>query len=235
MIKLYTFGPLRNLPDGSPFVVKAMLLLKFAGLPYQERPGGPHKAPKGKLPFIEDDGDVIADSSFIRFHIENKYGFDFDAGLDARDRAIAWTVEKMCDEHLYWAEVHTMWMDDGNFERGMAGYFDIAPAPLRPLIKSFMRRRVGKTLRTQGFGRHSREELEKLAIRDVESIAAILGDKPFLMGGQPCAADAIVWAQLAVFTAPFVQSPISSATRKYGRLVDYVARIGQTYFPNFPT
>jgi hypothetical protein len=36
MITLYTFGPHFGLPDGSPFVTKTMLLLKFAGLPYQE-------------------------------------------------------------------------------------------------------------------------------------------------------------------------------------------------------
>ena len=36
MITLYTFGPYFGLPDGSPFVVKAMLLLKFAGLAYDE-------------------------------------------------------------------------------------------------------------------------------------------------------------------------------------------------------
>jgi hypothetical protein len=36
MITLYTFGPYFGLPDGSPFVLKAMLLLKLAGLEYSE-------------------------------------------------------------------------------------------------------------------------------------------------------------------------------------------------------
>ena len=36
MITLYTFGPYFGLPDASPFVTKAMLLLKFAGLPYRK-------------------------------------------------------------------------------------------------------------------------------------------------------------------------------------------------------
>ena len=232
MIKLYTFGPLNELPDGSPFVIKAMLLLKLAGLPYQERPGGPRKAPKGKLPFIDDDGDVIADSTFIRFHIEHKYGFDFDAGLTPRERAVAWAVEKMCDEHLYWAEVYTMWMDDGNFERGMARYFHVAPAPLRPLLKKLMRRRVARTLHVHGLGRHAREDVEKLAMRDIDALAGILGDKPFLLGAAPCSADAIVWPLLAGFAAAHVESPIKTHLKKYGSLIDYVGRLGQTYFPN---
>ncbi len=61
MITLYTFGPYFGLPDGSPFVIKAMLLLKFAGLEYREDRGGYPKAPKGKLPYINDDGLIVAD------------------------------------------------------------------------------------------------------------------------------------------------------------------------------
>ena len=79
MITLYTFGPYFGLPDGSPFVVKAMLLLKMAGLSFSEDRSGYGKAPKGKLPFIDDDGARIADSTFIRLHIEKAHGFDFDA------------------------------------------------------------------------------------------------------------------------------------------------------------
>jgi hypothetical protein len=40
MITLYTFGPYFGLPDGNPFVMKAMLLLKFAGLPCEENRRG---------------------------------------------------------------------------------------------------------------------------------------------------------------------------------------------------
>jgi glutathione S-transferase len=87
MITLYTFGPYFGLPDGSPFVTKAMLLLKLAGLPYKEDRKGYSKAPKGKLPYIEDGGTRIADSTFIRLHIEKKYGSDFDAGLSSEQRA----------------------------------------------------------------------------------------------------------------------------------------------------
>jgi hypothetical protein len=36
MITLYTFGSYFGLPDRSPFVTKAMLLLKFAGLELSE-------------------------------------------------------------------------------------------------------------------------------------------------------------------------------------------------------
>src|SRR5205823_1488916 len=78
MITLYTFGPAFGLPDPSPFVTKAEILLKMAALPYRTDSTGFRKAPKGKLPYIDDDGERVADSTFIRLHIEKKYGFDFD-------------------------------------------------------------------------------------------------------------------------------------------------------------
>ena len=40
MITLYTFGPAFGLPDPSPFVLKAEILLKMAGLPYHAATGG---------------------------------------------------------------------------------------------------------------------------------------------------------------------------------------------------
>jgi glutathione S-transferase len=155
MITLYTFGPFFGLPDPSPFVIKAMLLLKLAGLPYREDRGGFRKAPKGKLPYINDDGLIVADSTFIRFHIEKKYGFDFGAGLIPEQKAVAWASEKMCEERLYWAGVATRWLDDANFAKGPAQFFKVVPLPFRPIVQSLVRRKVKKTLKLQGFGRHT--------------------------------------------------------------------------------
>ena len=61
MITLYGFGPLFSLPDPSQFVMKAEVLLKMSGLPYKIDLSGFRKAPKGKLPYINDDGERIAE------------------------------------------------------------------------------------------------------------------------------------------------------------------------------
>ena len=103
------------------------------GLDYKARPAAPFKAPKGKLPYIDDDGEKVADSTFIRFHIEKKYGFDFDAGLTPEQKATGWALEKLCEDHLYWLALAERWMDEGNFAKGPARFFDSAPAPLRPI------------------------------------------------------------------------------------------------------
>ena len=118
MITLYTFGPFFGLPDPSPFVMKGEMLLKLSGQPYQTNTRGFTKAPKGKLPYIEDGGTLVADSTLIRLHLERKYGIDFDKGLSPRDRGAAWATDKMLEDHFYWHLIYWRWLNDTNFQRG---------------------------------------------------------------------------------------------------------------------
>jgi glutathione S-transferase len=232
MITLYTFGPAFGLPDPSPFVTKAEMLLKLAGVPYRTDAGGFGKAPKGKLPYIEDDGERVGDSTFIRFHIEKKYGFDFDRGLDAQQRGAAWAFEKMAEDHLYWIGVDARWMDDANFQKGPAKFFDRVPALVRPLAVAFVRRKLRTTLHGQGIGRHSPEEIAALGIRDVEAIAAYLGDKPYFMGDAPTGADATMFAFAAAMLCPVFESPVRIAAEGHANLRRYVARVTRQYYPD---
>jgi len=233
MITLYTYGPYFGLPDPSPFVMKAEVLLKMAGLPYETDTGGFNKAPKGKLPYISDDGAIIADSTFIRMHIEKKYGFDFDAGLSRPDRAIAWAFEKMCEDHLYWVGLHARWMVDANFNKGPRRFFDSAPAPLRPLVVAMVRRQVRRNLWGHGMGRHTTAEMEELAARDIGTIADYLADKPYLMGEAPSGADATVFPFMAHALCPLFDTAILTSTEQRPNLVAYRDRLMAQYFPEF--
>lgn len=233
MITLYCFRRGPGLPDLSPFVVKTMMLLKLAGLDYAEDRRGYGRAPKGKLPYIDDNGTIVADSTFIRWHIEESRGFDFDANLNAEQRAIAWAVEKMCEDNLYWFIGRGRWLDDANFARGPAKLFDSVPAPLRPLIKALVRRKIAKSLHAQGLGRHSWPEAERLAIKDVEALATLIGDKTYLFGETPCGADATVFAFVSGVLSPIWESPVRAAALAKPNLVAYSDRIMRRYFPDF--
>src|SRR5688572_27684292 len=152
MITLHTFGPAFGLPDPSPFVMKAEMLLKLAGLPYETNTRGFGKAPKGKLPYIRDGETVVADSTLIRFYLEQKYQVDFDRTLSAHDRGVAWSVEKMLEDHMYWIMVYWRWLKEENFARGPRSFFKRAPALIRPLAEKFVLRRIRGTLHGHGIG-----------------------------------------------------------------------------------
>ena len=185
MITLYGSGPNFGLPDASPFVTKAETLLRMSKLPFEKSLMSFSKAPKGKIPYIEDDGQLLGDSTLIRWHLEKKYGIDFDQGLTAEQLAIAWAFEKMAEDNLYWASVYFRWMIDANFRKGPVNFFRGVPAPVRPVVVSMIRRRLRKTLHGQGLGRHSTDEITAIGIRSIDAMAAYLGDKPFFMGNAP--------------------------------------------------
>ena len=69
MITLYGSGPNFGLPDASPFVTKAETLLRMSRLPFEKALMSFSKAPKGKIPYIEDDGQLLGDSTLIRWHL----------------------------------------------------------------------------------------------------------------------------------------------------------------------
>jgi glutathione S-transferase len=231
MIVLQAFGPAFGLPDPSPFVTKAEVLLKMAGLPYAVETGGFRKAPKGKLPYIVDDGETICDSTFIRWHIEKKYGVDFDRGLDAEQRAVAWAFEKMLDEHLYFAVLHARWVDDANFNKGPRQLLRMIPAPVRPFLVSIVRRQIRRAIHGQGMGRHTPEEIAMLGARSIDATAAFLGSKPFMMGPEPTALDATAFAFMAGTLCPVFETKLRTAAERHDNLKRYVGRMTARFYP----
>lgn len=236
MITLYTFGPAFGLPDPSPFVTKAEVLLKLSGLPYrcQAGPAALQKAPKGKLPFIDDDGQVVADSTFIRFHLEDRHGIDFDKALSAADKGAAWACEKLLEDHLYWAVVRERWMDDANFKRGPVNFFKGVPALIRPFVVAMIHRQVRRNLHGQGMGRHTLPELNKLAARGIDALAGMLGDKPWLTGQTPCGADATLFAFVAGLLCPLFDSAARIHGERHANLIAYRDRGMARWFPDQP-
>jgi glutathione S-transferase len=233
VITLYNFGPAFGLPDPSPFVMKVETLLKLAKLPYRTDPTGFAKAPKGKIPYIEDDGLVVPDSTFIRWHIEKKYRVDFDERLDAPQRATAWAFEKMAEDQLYWIGVVYRWMDDENFRKGPARFFQRVPAPIRPIVMAMVRRKVRAGLRAQGTGRHSSDEIAALGARSIDAIADFLADKPYFMGREPSGVDATMFAFACAALCPHFESPSRAVAEKRDNLRRYVGRMTARYYPGF--
>jgi glutathione S-transferase len=230
MITLYTYGPAFGLPDPSPFVMKVQVLLKMAKKDFEPNTKEIFKGPKGRMPYLNDDGAVIGDSTFIRLHLEQKYKTDFDSGLSPAEKGTAWAFEKMCEEHLYFATLHMRWQDDSNFKAGPALFFKRVPALIRPLIVRKVRQGMKKALQEQGFGAHTKEEIETLAIRDVQAISNFLGDKKYLMGDKPCGADATIFAFVAAILCPVFQSPIRDAGEKCANLRAYRDRLMKEFY-----
>ncbi|RYD87272.1 MAG: glutathione S-transferase family protein [Sphingomonadales bacterium] len=233
MITLSGFGPNFGLPEVSPYVTKTEVQLRMAGLSYEKHPANPAQAPKGQLPFIDDGGKLIGDSSFIRMHLEREYGIDFDAGLSPVERATALAIELMIDRELAPAFVYFRWLVPANFEKGPAQFFDGAPPEQREAIKKDVLERVRAGFLARGIARHTEDEITLLAARSLDALEVFIGDKPYLMGETPCGADAFVFAVLAGAMTPFFDTPVRTDAISRPRLVAYVSRMMDRFYPEF--
>lgn len=233
MITLYGTSPMFGLPEASPYVMKTEIHLMMAGLPYQKLAAGPQQGPKGKIPFIDDDGTVLGDSTFIRAHIERTRGLDLDAGLTDLERAQAWAIERMMEDHLGWASGCFRWLDEANFEKGPAHFMDDVPEPARAAAIAELYDRVKTNMTNQGMARHSPAEIAWLGARSLAALSAILGDNEFLFGDRPTGADATAYSILAGVLTPFFDMPLRTAAEAMPNLVTYAARMEALFYPGF--
>jgi glutathione S-transferase len=234
MIRLHQFAPALGLPNASPFCMKLETYLRMAGLPFElVNSGNVMKAPKGKLPYIDDGGNIVADTSFVIDHLKGRYGDPLDAALSPTERAVATAFQRLIEENLYWAVVHTRWAESAGWAKTREAFFGAMPAPLRWFVPLLARRSVlaeHERLVGQGMGRHSAAEIHAIGCRDVTAIADFLADKPFMLGEQPSSLDACAHAFLANLLWAPVDSPIQRHAQSRPTLQAYCQRMKARYF-----
>ena len=103
MITLYGFGPGLGMYDPSPFVLKVAAFLRLANIDYRFNGNVNHvfKAPKKKPPYLNDNGTIVYDSTFIISHLKDRYVADFDSHLSLQQQATATFVSKSLDATVY--------------------------------------------------------------------------------------------------------------------------------------
>lgn len=226
MITLYQFPAAFGVPNISPYCLKLETFLRLAGLDYQVHSvRDPRKAPKGKLPFVKLDGEVIADSAIIQRRLGERFPLTLDAHLDAAGRARALAIARLCDEHLAMLLLYFRWLDEEGWRQIRTSFFGNLPAPLRLLLPPLVRRRMRRALWAQGLGRHRLEELLIFAREDLQALADLLGEAPFFGGERPCSADAAAYGILANLLLCRLDTPLNRLAREFPPLLAYCERL----------
>ncbi len=230
-VRLHKFGEAWGLADPSPFCLKLESFLREANIAYETVPFDPKRsfarAPKGKLPFIEDeDGALIADSGFIIEHLSRSRAIDLDALLDDQKRAVSLAFRRMLDEHLYWVGVYSRWFDEPGWSVIRQSFFAKIPSPIRLFAVPLARRRMAGALRAQGIGRHSREDIYALGNEDLRALSGLLGWDPyFFAASRPTLLDLWSHAFVAETVAPPINSPLKTAALALPNLTDHYHRL----------
>ena len=226
MIELYTFPEAFGLRNVSPFCLRVEMALTHLDMPFdiilEHNPG---KGPKGKLPFIVDGGQTIADSEIIYQHLEQKSNGGLFGGIDAVDRGRGYAYTRLVDDHLYWMMVASRWLDAARFDNVRTGFFQAFPPVLRTVIGTVARSQVRKTYNLHGLGRHTLDEQRAFARRDLQALVDGLDGGRYIVAGRMTVFDFTVASLLAGLIDNQPATWISELAREYPALADYAEGI----------
>lgn len=231
MLTLYQFEPAWGLPNASPFCMKLETYLRMAGIEYRsDTSADVRKAPKGKLPYIEDNGQIIADSNLIIEYLKATYGDRIDAHLSDVEVAIALAMRRLIEENLYWVLVYSRWVDEQSWPKIRAVYFSDLPPILKMLVPKIARKSVIQNLKGHGMGRHTADEVYQIGALDLQALSDFLADKPFFMGNQPTTLDAAAYSLLANVLNEAFASPLRDKAETLENLVAYCQKMQARYY-----
>lgn len=235
MITLFQPAPAWGIANVSPACMKLETWLRMTGLAYQVAPCDLGAAPKGKVPYVEDQGVLISDSTMIIEHLKNRYGKDLDQALSDVERAISLAFRRMLKENTYWIIGYSRYVNPNNWpiyrELLMELLVPGQPREVQAQGVDGFRCVILDQLKGHGLGRHSSAEVDEIGIADLKAIADYLGGKPYFMGERATLVDATLYAYLANLIAV----PIESPTKQYGlsrpNLTEYLKRMQDRFFP----
>ncbi len=232
-IRLFAFGTGWGVPfaTAAPFPLKLATWLRMAEIPFDfVVANDPSKGPKGKSPWIEYGAVRLGDSTLIMEHLAERYGIDLDAHLDARQRALAVSVQRMLEEHYHQCFEHQLFFGRG----GAARLQELAatmPIPLCWLAPTMIKRAFGKQLYARGMGRHLENVIIDQGKADLDALSELLGDQPYLLGDRPSSFDACVFGFLGVSLYVTGDNPLYRYGASLGNLMRYCERMRARYFP----
>jgi glutathione S-transferase len=220
-----------EIPNLSPFCCKMETWLRMAQVPYQVvETRDPRVAPRKKLPFIEDGGVRIADSSLIIDHLSRTRAVDLDAGLSPLQRATATLVKRTLEEHYAFVLAYTHLLSDEGSKYTRAR-FDAVPAFIRPLVERAVRKNVKSLLWYQGLLRGSHDEILAKALDDWRAVLAFMSEGPFFFGDQATSTDAVVFGTLAPTVLTPIDTPIRAFLLSQPKVLAYAERLRARFFP----
>ena len=190
--------------DESPFCEKVRRALQYKRLPYEARALSLVEVltsyrkvnPVGKVPALEVDGRVVADSTDIAHFLDERWPDPPLLPRDPADRALCHFLEDWADESLYYCEMRLRFTFPRNRSRWIDSLLARDAPLLRPLLRPAVARAVRRQCAAQGIGRKPEEAVLRDLERHLDALADWLAGRPWLAGPDLSLADLAVLAQL---------------------------------------
>jgi glutathione S-transferase len=196
MITLYSYPALFGVADNNGYGLKVFAFLRLVELPFvHEHTLDASSAPRGQLPYIVDDGEVIGDSETIIAHLIRKHGLSIDAALGPREQVMSLLMTRLLDD-LYWVMSYSRWKDET--------YWPAFAAALRREHPEVTEEDLGRArefnfqrYHFQGIGRYAPDAAYARGIADLGALAALVPADGYVHGQSPTSVDAAIYGFIA--------------------------------------
>ena len=218
MLTLYSYPKLFGVADNNPFGLKVFAFLKLAGVAFRhEHIFDAKAAPRGQLPYIDDDGRHVGDSDTIIAYLIGRYRLPIDSALTETQRNTDLMIRRTLDD-LYWVMSYSRWKDPQFwplFRDAMLGTHASLTAEGMEAARQFNFQRY----HYQGIGRYEPEDVYKRGIADLSAIASLIGERGLMFGPQPTSIDAGVYGFVANIYFYDIDTPLKQFVASHRNLV----------------
>lgn len=215
----------------SPFCDKVRRTLTFKGLPFNTdnisllntQLGKVKKlAPAAKLPVLDIDGELLADSSHIVTELEKRFPTPALYPADKKQQALVHFFEDWADESLYFYEVYLRFVRNPK-EWGKITSQEDHPA-FAALSQHIAPGVLKKQVMAQGLARKPWPVIEADLHKHFQSLADWLDGQNFLCGDKLTLADIAVASQVSCIVDTPEGKNISSG---YQTVIDWLKRVNE--------
>lgn len=209
-LTLFSYPQLYNLSDNNPYGLKVATFMKLCGIPFrQEHVVDTSQAPRGQLPYLDDDGQIIGDSDAIIAHLTTTLALTIDRDLSDEQRRTDHLVRRMLDD-LYWVMSYSRWRDDRFWPQFRDAFLATHPA-IQPSQLEAARTYNFQRYHFQGIGRYEPEAAYARGVGDLQVLAGLLGPGPFLFGRHAHGVDAGIYGFIANIYFHQIDTPLKQA------------------------
>lgn len=224
MIVLFTYPSLFGLPDNNPYGLKVIAFLRLGGVPFEQRPiFDASAAPRGQLPYIEDDGVTVGDSDAILAHVTARYRVTVDEGLSPAQRRLDLLIRRTLDD-LYWVMSYARWHDPANWPQFRDGLLAEHPQLTKEALDA-ARAYNFQRYHYQGIGRFEPEQAYARGLADLGVLASLLEASPYLLDARPRSTDAGAYGFLANILFHPIDNPLKRCFAQHPVLAGYTQRL----------
>ncbi|OXA57825.1 failed axon connections [Folsomia candida] len=245
VVYLYQFCRTPVLPSLSPYSLKVESFLRLYDIKYENVDHKlRYKSAKGQLPFVELNGEEIADSAVIVQKLSQHFGVDPDGNLRTDEKNVSHALISMIENHLCWVYVYWRSKNPDAMIKGCKLSLQhalgsrIPNGVLNIVFKLTYSRKGVKKVKAHGLGVHSPEEILELGKQDLKVLEDTLGNKDFFFGDKPSNLDIVTFSNLSQIA--YVDKCVEYDLRDWmlencPNLNGFLARMKERCFPDWDT